>query len=229
MLRLMPFEFMNDQISLHSSLQKTIEALIKEFPAIPFSRKKVLQNLTAFIQERINNEEKVLLNFICTHNSRRSHMAQLWAQAAADFYKLPKVECFSGGTEATAFNESAVTAMRKVGFEISRKENSDNPQYIVSYSHSSNPITAFSKKYDDPVNPTENFAAVMTCSQADDNCPFINGALTRIALTYDDPKEFDNTSVESEKYLERANEIGRDILFAFSKVKIDNGSSTHHS
>ena len=68
-------------------------------------------------------------------------------------------------------------------------------------------------------NPEKDFAAVMTCSHADEHCPFIPGATARIALTYDDPKDFDDTPLESEKYRERVMQIGREILYAFSQVK----------
>jgi arsenate reductase len=159
------------------------------------------------------------LNFICTHNSRRSHIAQLWGQAAASYYGVKDVFCFSGGTEATAFNPRAVKAMQSVGFDIQKIKEGENPVYEVRFSTNEFPVVAFSKKYDDPFNHNQNFAAVMTCSHADENCPLVLGATTRIAITYDDPKDFDGTALEEATYSERANQIGREILFTFSKVR----------
>jgi arsenate reductase len=201
------------------ALQKTIEQLVKEFLQIPDDRKSVIAGLTEFIKQKSNAGEKINLNFICTHNSRRSHIAQLWAQAAAYYFGITNIETFSGGTEATAFNPRAVKAMRDAGFDISVKKDGTNPTYEGRYSHEAPPLVLFSKKYDDLFNPSKDFAAIMTCSHADENCPVVTGASKRIALTYDDPKDFDGTVQEAQKYSQRVSEIGREILYAFSRVK----------
>lgn len=201
------------------ALQSTTNNLVKRFTAISPARRELLQQLTAFVEQRVQAGQVVHLNFICTHNSRRSHLSQLWAQAAAYHYKVPNVQAYSGGTEATAFNPRAVKAMMEAGFQIVKVNDGDNPVYEVTFADEINPVTAFSKKYDDPFNHNKDFAAVMTCSHADENCPVVLGATARIALTYDDPKEFDGTSVEAEKYQERVEEIGTEILYAFSQVK----------
>lgn len=205
-------------------LEKTVQNLKRNFNQISPERKTVLDALTGFAQEKMEQGEQINLNFICTHNSRRSHIAQLWAQAAGFYFSIPNLTAFSGGTEATAFNPRAVQAMREAGFEISTVTEGNNPVYSVGYSDESPRVKVFSKRYDDPVNPTHNFAAVMTCSHADENCPLIPGADKRIALTYDDPKDFDGTPDETAKYRERVLEIGRDILYAFSNVKNDTAS-----
>ena len=207
-------------ITLLPSLQLTVTQLAKEFNEIPAERKPVLNELTQFVQKGLDKKQPVYLNFICTHNSRRSHLSQIWAQAAAYYFGIPDVFCFSGGTEATAFNPRAVKAMREAGFDIAQSTESDNPVYEVKYSSAIPGIKAFSKKYDDPFNHNKDFAAVMTCSHADENCPVVLGAVTRIPLRYDDPKNFDDTPLEAAKYTERVNQIGREILFAFSQVKV---------
>ncbi|NOT77186.1 MAG: protein-tyrosine-phosphatase [Cyclobacteriaceae bacterium] len=206
--------------SLVAELEITVKALVYDFDEIPVERKEVLKQLTAFVQNKVKDGEKVYLNFICTHNSRRSHLAQLWAQAAAYYYGVSGVECFSGGTETTAFNPRAVTAMQNAGFEIIKTKEDYNPIYEVRYARNAPVVISYSKKYDDPFNHNKDFAAIMTCSHADENCPLVLGASARIALTYDDPKEFDGTPIESVKYSERVREIGREILYAFSQVKI---------
>jgi arsenate reductase (thioredoxin) len=202
------------------SLKKTIDTLLEGFPQISDERKTIIRHLTDFIVERSAKNEKVVLNFICTHNSRRSQIAQLWAQTAANHFGIHGVETYSGGTEATAFNPRAVEALRSAGFEISVRQEGDNAVYEARYSHDQPAVSMFSKKYDDPVNPQSGFAAVMTCSHADGNCPMVSGALKRIALTFDDPKDFDGTALESEKYSERVHEIGREIFYAFSDVSL---------
>jgi arsenate reductase len=201
-----------------SALQSKIEQLSTEFEQIPASRKETILQLTHFVQSKINTGQPVFMNFICTHNSRRSHISQLWAQAAAHYYGIKNVFCFSGGTEATAFNPRAVKAMQDAGFDIKITKASYNPVYEVRFAEDAEPVIAFSKSYDDAFNPQRDFAAIMTCSHADENCPLVLGASARIALMYDDPKEFDGTPLEAAKYAERVNEIGREIFYAFSQV-----------
>ncbi len=204
---------------LRTKLKKQIQEFETQFREILTERKTVLQQLTDFIQQKQKLNVAIDLNFICTHNSRRSHIAQLWAQAAAAYYGIENVHCFSGGTEATAFNPRAVKAMKDAGFIITKTKEDANPVYEVRYADGAEPVIAFSKTYDDPFNHTKDFAAIMTCSHADENCPLVLGASGRIPLTYDDPKEFDGTPQEAEKYAERVHQIGKEIFYAFSQVK----------
>lgn len=205
--------------SLLPQLQITTESLVKRFGSISAERRELLRQLTAFVEQRVQFGQTVYLNFICTHNSRRSHLSQLWAQAAAHYYGILNVQSYSGGTEATAFNPRAVKALSEAGFDIVKIKEGDNPVYEVFFAEEINPVTAFSKVYNDPFNHNKDFAAVMTCSHADENCPLVFGATARIALTYDDPKQFDGTLQEEEKYKERVEQIGTEILYAFSQVK----------
>ncbi len=207
------------KVTLLPALQLTVEQLTNEFNDIPLERKAILRELTQFVQMKVNSKLPVYLNFICTHNSRRSHLSQIWAQAAAYYYNVPEVFCFSGGTEATAFNPRAVRAMQQAGFTIVIADDGTNPVYDVKYTSELPGIKAFSKKYDDPFNHNKDFAAVMTCSHADENCPVVLGAIARIPLRYEDPKNFDDTPQEAAKYTERVRQIGREILYAFSQVK----------
>lgn len=204
---------------LFPALENRIHEFEAQFSEISSERKILLNQLTLFIQAKKELNTSIDLNFICTHNSRRSHIAQLWAQAAAAYYGIENVRCFSGGTEATAFNPRAVKAMQDAGFSITKTKEGENPVYEVRYADSEKPVIAFSKTYDDPFNLTKDFAAIMTCSHADENCPLVLGASERIALTYNDPKEFDGTPKETEKYAERVHQIGTEIFYAFSRVK----------
>lgn len=212
----------NPRSDLLPPLLHTIRELVHEFDNIPSSRRALLHQLTEYLQRR--REGPLYLNFICTHNSRRSHIAQIWAQTAAYYYQVPDVTCYSGGTEATAFNPRAVKALRDVGFTIIEKQSGSNPIYEVRFAESAPPLLAFSKTFDDPFNKADKFAAVMTCAHADENCPYIPQASARIALTYDDPKDFDDTPLEAQKYAERVREIGREMFFAFSGEGMGGGS-----
>lgn len=202
-----------------STLQPIVQKLMNEFSQIPDERKSILKEVTDFVSEKLRTGQIINLNFICTHNSRRSHISQIWAQAAAHYYGIENVHCYSGGTEATAFNPRAVKAMKDAGFDIQVFKDGTNPIYKVKFSNEAIALSVFSKKYDDDFNPKRDFAAVMTCSHADENCPLVPGATKRIALTYNDPKDFDGTPLEAAKYSERVHEIGREILYAFSLVK----------
>ncbi len=206
--------------TLYPTLTNKISQFEKDYQ-IPEDRKEILNLLVEFIEKKLKAGEPVILNFICTHNSRRSHIAQLWAQAAAHYYGIKNVFCFSGGTEATAFNPRAVKAMQAAGFIITKTKEGENPVYEVRYADDAEPVIAFSKTYDDPFNHNKDFAAIMTCSHADENCPLVIGASARIALTYNDPKEFDGTPLETDKYADRVHQIGREIFYAFSQVKVN--------
>ena len=146
-------------------------------------------------------------------------MGQIWAQAAAYYYGIEGIRTFSGGTEATAFNPNAVKAMVDAGFEIKSSGNPDNPVYQVSFANDCKPMQVYSKRYDDESNPRKDFCAIMTCSDADENCPFIPGATLRIPITYEDPKAFDNTPGEYKAYAERCFQIGTEMFYLFNKVR----------
>ena len=130
---------------------------------------------------------------------------------------MNEVSTFSGGTEATAFNPNAIQALRGLGFEITEMDTTLNPKYEVDFG-GLKPSICFSKVYDNASNPTSNFAAIMTCGDAEENCPFIPGVELRIGTTYEDPKAFDGTEIQNEKYKERALQIGLETLYVFSKI-----------
>jgi arsenate reductase len=190
----------------------------REFKLITQERKKQLTRLASAITHDLTLECSADLIFICTHNSRRSHMAHIWAQLSSRHYDLVGVRCYSGGTEATAFNTSAVEVLKSSGLHIEQLDEGDNPVYRIHFPGAEDGIRVFSKKYEDAPNPTNNFIAVMTCSDADEACPMVEGAASRFAITYDDPKAFDGTSEEKARYEERSQQIAREMLFLFSLV-----------
>lgn len=181
-------------------------------------RKQVLQPLIDYIQSKRNTSEKIRLNFICTHNSRRSHLSQIWAQTLAHYFKIDHVECYSGGTEATAMFPKVAETLAKQGFEITKLSENQNPVYAIKFDKDEMPVVGFSKKYDDKFNPESHFCAIMTCSSAEQGCPFIAGADKRIAIRYEDPKMYDGHAEMDEKYLQKSLEIGQEMFYVFSKV-----------
>ena len=196
------------------SLQEYVALRSDEFGMIPMERREKLEVLAALISQNRGREFNII--FICTHNSRRSHMAHLWAAIGSVMFGAENVKCFSGGTEATAFNPQAVFAIKTAGFKVSTKIPGANPIYLVSYPGATKGERVFSKKYTDPPNPSRLFHAVMTCSDADEACPIVTGASSRHTITYEDPKVFDGTSKAKEAYAERSRQISREMLFLFS-------------
>lgn len=204
---------------MYHSVREFLQNLSHEFGEIPADRQAVLDKLAAYIQTKKDNDKPVRLVFICTHNSRRSHFGQIAAALAASYYSIEKVHVFSGGTEATAFHPNAIQALLDLGFYVKTSDDTvQNPVWTVSFGKDLH-TTCFSKVYDDPVNPSNNFAAIMTCSDAEQNCPFVPGTELRIATTYDDPKSSDGTPEQDATYQERFKQIAREILYAFSLVQ----------
>jgi len=201
-------------------MYQTIKKVISELDinTISDARKEVLQPLINFVQEKVDTDKEVNINFICTHNSRRSHLTQIWAQTVATYYNIKNVKTYSGGTEATAMFPKVAETLRNTGFNIQEISEGTNPVYAIKFDDNSHPIIGFSKKYDNEFNPVSEFAAIMTCSNADVGCPFIAGAEKRIPITYEDPKLFDKTAQQAAKYQERSLHIATEMLYVFSKI-----------
>lgn len=202
---------------MYQELLNTVQSL--KWENIDSDRKEILEPLITFIQQKVNEGKEINLNFICTHNSRRSHLAQVWAQAAASFFIIPKVHCYSGGTEETALFPKIAETLAMQGFTVFSIADTKNPVYAIKYSDSCLPVIGFSKKYDSPFNPVLGFAAIMTCSQADGGCPFIPGAEKRIPITFEDPKISDNTPQQTMVYREKSLQIAEEMFYVFSKIK----------
>ncbi len=203
---------------LFLELRAYLREVEAEAGAIPDDRSLLLQRLAGWIRARLEAGEPARLVFICTHNSRRSHLAHVWAETAVRAYGLNGIEGFSGGTEATAFNPRAVAALERAGFRIERHSSGDNPEYAVRFAEDAAPIRCVSKVYDQPPNPTDGFCAVMTCSSADAGCPVVFGADERVAVPYDDPKDWDGTAEEQSAYDDRCRQIAREMVYAIRTV-----------
>ena len=205
-------------MSVFESIEKIISSL--NVDTISIERKTVLQPLIDFIQAKIDKQKEICLNFICTHNSRRSHLSQIWAQTMAHHFNIKDVQCYSAGTEATALFPVIAESLTNSGFSIRKKDEKNNPIYSIKFAENQHPIIGFSKTLNDDFNPKSEFAAIMTCTQADEDCPFIVGAEKRIAIPFEDPKAFDNTTQQLEKYKERSLQIATEMLYVFSKIKV---------
>jgi len=207
-------------MNLYNNLQQAIAKLELEFDFISDSRKQELKDLAKIIHESMEQFGRADLTVICTHNSRRSQLGQLWLKVAALHYGISNIFTFSGGTEATAFNIRMVNALKDFGFEIKALDETLNPKYHIKLAEDDDTLDIlYSKVYNENYNPQQNFIAIMVCNSADKGCPFVAGAFKRISLPYLDPKSYDNTDLEKQKYLEKVSEIGREMLFVFKQLQ----------
>ena len=203
---------------MYPDLLKTVEIISNI--SVSEDRKAVLQPLIDYIQNKVTTNQEIRLNFICTHNSRRSHLSQIWAQTIAFQFGISRVFCYSGGTEATAMFPKVAETLVNQGFQIQKLSQENNPVYAVKFDANQHPIICFSKTYSDDFNPKNNFGAILTCDNADEGCPLVFGAEARFPIKYNDPKAFDGTDLMNEKYAERSLEIASEMYFVFSQINL---------
>ncbi len=202
---------MKDQlIASLKSFEANISSLSEE-------RKEKLLPLVYYILDNQRDNDPSELIFVCTHNARRSHMAQLWAAAAALYCDLENIETFSGGIEVTRIHPNALASLERSGFEFSGDDDGKNPSFLVQLGESIM-LEVFSKAYGDDTNPQKNFAAVLVCSEAAEACPNVEGASVRLPISYDDPKEFDGSEKAEEMYDKRSVQIGTEMLYVMKTV-----------
>lgn len=210
-----------DHMSFHPALQAYCDQLTGEFDQIPSDRRETLQELVTYLQHKVDQRQPIQLNFICTHNSRRSQFGQVWAKIASIYYQIPKVNTYSGGTEVTSCNPRTIAALQRAGVQVGpqNKNQDSNPKYRVRLPGTRSSLTLFSKVYHDQANPQRKFCAIPVCSSADAACPLVVGAEKRIYHGYEDPKKDDGTSFESKSYDETCRLIARELFYVFSQVK----------
>lgn len=202
-----------------------IQALLHDFETNGIDASERQDQIAAgaeFLASKLAAKQAPDAMFVCTHNSRRSQFAHVWAAVAASHFGLDRVRCYSGGTEVTACNERTVASLKRFGFEIEMTGDAANPNYLVHFSNDAPPIECSSKLYTTP--GLEDFAAMMCCSDVDEKCPLVQGAAVRIPWHYDDPKAADDTEQEAARYDERSLQIGHDMFHLMAKVRSANGS-----
>ncbi|OJZ01197.1 MULTISPECIES: protein-tyrosine-phosphatase [Bacteroidota] len=202
---------------MNQTILKSIETL--SIDTISEERKIVLQPLVDYVQGKVETDQTIRLNFICTHNSRRSHLSQIWAQAMAYHFGVKNIYCYSGGTEATAMFPKVAETLRNQGFQIQKLGETENPVYAVKYAQNEAAVICFSKEYNNEFNPKSEFGAIMTCNNADEGCPIVFGAEARFPVKYDDPKASDNTPEQTQVYAERSLQIAAEMFYVFSQIK----------
>ena len=202
---------------MNQELLNTINQFKEE--KISNERKETLKSLVDYIQLKRSKNETIRLNFICTHNSRRSHLAQIWAQTMSFHFGLQNVFSYSGGTQEKAIYSKVIETLKIQGFDVNCISNNENSIYAIKYDENEAPIICFSKQYNHDFNPKKHYAAILTCNSADDACPIVFGADVRVPIKYEDPKVHDGTDLANLKYIERSLEIGNEMCWVFSQIK----------
>jgi hypothetical protein len=207
-------------VPLLPAVQAYLDARIAEFGRIPASRRTILDALGTYVSSRVRSGEPCRLTFICTHNSRRSHFGQVWAGVAGAHFRIPDLSTYSGGTQATAFHPHAIAALRRAGLRIEPTTDGPNPIHLVRFAPDAPPIACFSKACADAPNPASDFAAIMTCAEADAACPIVPGAAIRLPIPYADPKDSDGTPDQDAAYDDRCAQIARETAYALSRTSL---------
>lgn len=208
------------ELTTFRPVQEFIERLESEEFLIDEERQALLRQVATKIQQELIQNDQAEVLVICTHNSRRSQLGELWLRVLCDYFDVSNINSYSGGTEATAFNERMVTALSRAGFQITQRSNGSNPKYEIHWAHNQKNIPPmFSKVYNADINPSSEFIAILVCDQADEECPIIYGAKARFFIGYQDPKTLDDTPKEAENYDAKVAEIGREMTYLVKQLR----------
>ena len=82
-------------MSLYPETENLIKELEAEWHLIEDNRKLELRQLAGVILENIQEFNRADVTVVCTHNSRRSHLGQLWLKAAAMHYGIQNIFTYS--------------------------------------------------------------------------------------------------------------------------------------
>jgi arsenate reductase len=221
------------RLRLFGSVKEYADSLTTTFDMIGERHRAAGQKLAEWIGKEYRKGQRLDVVVVCTGNSRRSIMGAALGNVAAAYYGMPEVRFQSGGTAPTAVNVRTGNALRAIGIEVEAtgqeaprgEPATANPIYRIRWGSGGSPgepamdATEFSKRYDVASNPKSGFAALMVCSEADEGCPLVRGASLRVSMPYLDPKIYDGGSMETAKYAERRDDMGRLMLSVMMQAR----------
>ena len=208
----------DEAIRLSEALRHYVESRSAESHLIEPVRMGQIDELARATAKLLRDRGSADLLFICTHNSRRSHLAQVWAAVAARHRGIRGVSTFSGGTEITAVAPGTTASLRRCGFLVAGEGQGGNPIQVVRTHSDAEPMSCWSKRIGDAANPDRGFVAVMMCTAADIACPVVEGAAIRVALPHADPKTAEGSPGETLAYDRCCADIAREMLYLFDRV-----------
>lgn len=203
-----------------------IDLLSTQLDMIDPSHQRSANQLAGWIAKNYTADKPLGVSVICTGNSRRSVMGAVIGNVAAAYWGLPNVKFHSGGTSPSACNARTIKALEEIGLKVVStgqeaprgKAGDPNPIYQILWGERIG-MQEFSKLYSHSENPQQDFAAILVCDEAEEVCPTVPGASIRLAAPYFDPKAYDNTSLETRKYAERRDDIGRMMVSALMQAR----------
>jgi len=212
--------------SLNLRVAAYADMLTTSFDMIDEAHRDAGGKLVDWIVENFKSGQPLQLTAICTGNTRRSILSATMGNIAAAYYGMPEIRFHSGGTAPTAINPRTIKALKEIGVAIEPtgqeaprgEPNAANPIYVIRWGTGLE-AREFSKTYFDASNPQQRFAALMVCGETDTECPVVKGATVRIEMPYLDPKIYDDSIYESQKYAERRDDIGRFMLSVMMQVR----------
>ncbi len=214
------------RVRLNPELRKHAELLTTSFDMIDRDHIPGMEKLAEWIAEQWQPKSSLHVLTTCTGNSRRSILGATMGNFAAAYYGFDNVHFHSGGTLPSAFNKRTIATLMEIGFQIEPtgqeadrgNAKTPNPIYRVVWGKDLESLE-FSKMFKDKTNPQSGFAVILVCSEADAECQTVPGAAMRLSMTFIDPKLYDDGNLETKKYAERRDDIGRTFLAVMANAR----------
>ena len=167
-------------------------------------RKKRLDNIASVINENLNKTRSIV--FLCTHNSRRSQICEVWGKVFAEIYRK-KININSAGAFKTVVHSQVYESIVKCGLVVDNKKEIffDKKKFKLN----SKTIDSLTMK---------NFIAVMTCSNAEKSCPNDPRSIRNIKMFFNDPRIYDETDKMSREYLNTTIYIAEELNYIFKNI-----------
>lgn len=176
-------------------------------PHLSPARLRALRSCGRALARAVQGSGSAVALAVCTHNSRRSQLAQVYLALALAEAGVADVRVDSAGTEVTAVASGIVGVLRERGFDVDGDYTVGNPRLAVRGHGLA--LELWSKTLDEALTATDGapVIAIMVCAAADDHCPYVPGAVYRARLPFDDPKRADHTPEAPAAYREAAEAI----------------------
>ena len=192
---------------MHSALAQYIEARTTEFGLVETDRRLRLDAIASYVRSKVRQQRAASLLFLGRHNSRRSHLAQVWAQTVAAWCEVGVVISYSAGVQPTRLAPAAVDALRRAGFVVDLGQDPSTAK--VSFRADAPPMICYAKDYEALQVPQRNWCAVSVDAGVAAGFPALDEAEERVVLPLEDP--------DDDALCAR---VARDLLYAFTQVPV---------
>lgn len=183
--------------------------ILPDVSQIKESRLKILDHIARQLVNVIQQDDEANVVFVCTHNSRRSQIAQVCLQLFLQELNIKNIGVFSCGTEKTHIPPQIFALFKRQGLEV-RESKNDSIEVF-------NQIVLFSKTYEDDSLPKRSIA-IMVCDSASETCPFVPSFNQRISLEFRDPKQADGSPEEEKSYNKAWIKIATEMAYLVLKL-----------